>query len=195
MLNSLFSKSKQKILRVAFLNPDRQFYLRELNRMTGVSQGTLHRELKSLIRDGILLSEKRGHQVFYTVNKGNPIYAELKGIVLKTFGVADALKAALKQYQRKVRAGFIYGSIARGDDSTRSDIDVMLIGDITLMEITNTIDAVEMALGRTVNPTVFPVQEFRKKALANNHFVNTVLNSPLTFFVGNRDELRDLVGK
>ncbi len=124
MLNSLISNSKQRILALVYLHPDEQFYLREIMRHTEISQGTLHRELKPLVRDGVLSAETRGNEVFYSVNRNNPVYAELRGIVLKTFGVADVLRAALKPLRKKIQVTAIFGSIATGEDTSRSDIDV-----------------------------------------------------------------------
>jgi len=195
MLNSLFSKSKQKILGLVFLHPDRQFYLHELKRLTGISQGTLHRELKPLVNDGILKSEKRGNQVFYYVNRDNPIYAELQRIVVKTFGVADILKEALKPLKKKIRIAFIYGSIASGTDTAQSDIDLMVVGKLTFADVSKALDKAEQSLDREISPTIYPIKEFQDKAKSDNHFINMVLNSELNFIVGNKDDLRKLVGK
>jgi predicted nucleotidyltransferase len=195
MLNSLLSKSKRKILGLLFSNPERSFYLREIMRMTGVSQGTLHRELKPLVADGILISEKKGNQVHYSVNRENPIFSELKAIVLKTFGLAETLKETLKSYNKKIKVAFLYGSIPCGEDTAGSDIDLMIIGKATFLELAKAFNKAEKSLGRTVNPTIYPVSEFRRKAQSDNHFIKTVLNSPLNFLIGNIDDLRKLAGK
>jgi predicted nucleotidyltransferase len=195
MLNSLLTKTKQKILGPVFLNSDREFYLREITRMTGVSHGTLHRELKTLVSDGILNSRKQGNQVFYSVNKENPIFAELKGIVLKTFGIIDILQTVIKPFKKKIKVGFIYGSIARGEDTARSDIDVMIIGEITFLETAEAFEKAEKSLGREINPTIYPISEFRTKVKEDNHFINSILNSQLIFFAGSIDDLRKLAGK
>ena len=195
MLNSLFSQTKQKILALVFLHPDQQFYLREITRHTGTSQGTLHRELKPLVRDGILSAETRGKQVFYFVNRDNPVFNELRGIVLKTFGVADSLIEALKPYRRKIRFAAIYGSLATGEDTARSDIDVIIIGRATLLEMTTAFEKVEQSLGRQINPTVFPPDEFARRAQTSNHFIKTVITSPLNCLIGTPDDLRRLAEK
>jgi len=192
VINSLFSKTKQKILALLFLHPEKQYYLREMVRHTGVSQGTLHRELKSLLNDGILLSERRNNQIFYSVNTSGPIYIELRGIIFKSFGVRDILKKALKPLERKIKVAFIYGSIARNEDTAGSDIDLMLIGRLTFMESTNPISEAEKILGRTVNPTIFPVDEFRQKLQSKNHFLSSVIETPLTFIIGEQIDLREL---
>lgn len=195
MINSLISKTKRKILALVFLNQDRQFYLREIMRHTGVSQGTLHRELQPLVRDGILTSEVRGKQVFYSVNRYSPIYNELRSIVLKTFGVADSLVEALKPFRRKIRFAAVYGSLVEGKDTARSDVDVLIIGRLKLLEITTALEKAEQSLGREINPTVFPPEEFAHKAQANNHFIRSVMRSPLNCLIGTSDDLRKLAGE
>jgi len=195
MLNSLISKTKRKILALLFLNPERQFYLREIMRHTGVSQGTLHRELKPLVRDAIIVTEIRGKQVFYSVNRDSPIYSELRSIVLKTFGVADALVEALKPFRRKIRFAAIYGSLAEGKDTARSDVDVIIVGSVKLLEIAATLEKAERSLGREINPTVYPPQEFARKAQKNNHFVRTVMRSPLICLIGTPHDLGKLAGE
>jgi predicted nucleotidyltransferase len=164
-------------------------------RHTGVSQGTLHRELKPLVRDAIIITEIRGKQVFYSVNRDSPIFNELRSIVLKTFGVADSLVEALKPFRRKIRFAAIYGSLAEGKDTARSDVDVIIIGGVKLLEITAALDKAERSLGREINPTVYPPQEFARKAQANNHFIRTVMRSPLSCLIGTQDDLGKLAGE
>lgn len=189
MLNSLFSKSKQKILALLYLHPDRQFYLREIMRHSGVSQGTLHRELKPLARDGIVRSENRGNQVFYSANSDSPIYQELRNIVFKTFGVVGQLQDALSSLKKKIKIAFIYGSFAKGEETGASDIDLMVIGNTTLKEIVSTLAEPQNALGREINPTIYPTKEFRNKVVHGHHFVSTVLEDEKVFLIGGQREL------
>jgi len=163
MINALFPKTKQKILSLMFLHPADEFYLQEIKRHTKTSQGTLHRELKALVNAEILIAKKKQRQTYYSVNLSNPIYGELRSIIYKTFGIADVLKLALKPLKKKIKVAFIYGSVASGEESARSDIDVMLIGSITFMKISIVLDKAEKTLGREINPTVYPVKEFKEK--------------------------------
>ena len=193
MIDALFPKTKQKILALVFLHPDRRFYLGEIERLLKTSKGTLSRELKLLVKAGILTSEKKGKQAFYSVNTNNPIYPELRSIVYKTFGIADMLKKVLKPLKAKIKAAFIYGSVASGEESARSDIDVMLIGSITFMKISIVLDKAEKTLGREINPTVYPVKEFKEKHKQGNHFIKTVIKSEKIFITGSEDDLKAMV--
>lgn len=178
-----------------FLHPEERFYLREIVRKIDVSQGTLHRELKPLVKDGILNSESKGNQTYYSVNRNCPIYAELRGIIIKTFGVVDVLKKALKRFEKKIKIAFIYGSIATGEENAGSDIDVMIIGSPTFVEISDAISLAEEQLGRTINSTIFPVKEFTQKIKDNNHFLTSVVNTPIIFIQGSQNDIRKLAGK
>lgn len=192
MLNSLFSKTKRRLLALIFLNPEKQYYLIEIARLTGISQGTLHREIKPLIYDGILQSEKRGSQIYYSVNKSNPIYAELRGIIYKTFGVSDVLTLALKPLKKKIKLAFIYGSIAKGEETARSDIDLMVIGNAKFGDVVLAISKAEKSLGREINPTVFPIEEFQSKLRERQHFLTAVIKSPKLMLIGSEDDIRKL---
>jgi DNA-binding transcriptional ArsR family regulator len=181
MINSLLSKTKRRLLALLLLNPDRQFYLIEIARLTGISQGTLHREIKSLVADGILLSEKRGNQTFYSANRTNPIYEELRGILFKTYAVGEVLAGALKPYQSKLAAAFVYGSVAKGSDTGHSDIDLFCIGDMTFGDLTVAVSKPERTLGRPINIYCMTPGEFAVKIKEKNHFVSSVLKSEKTF--------------
>jgi predicted nucleotidyltransferase len=195
MIKSLFPKTKRTLLALMFLHPDQRYYLRQIGRLTGIGQGALQRELKNLVDIGILRGEKSEHQTFYAVNTDNPIFEELRGIVYKTFGVAEILQKVLKPLQKKIDVAVIYGSIAREEETVHSDIDLMLIGSVTFAESSIAIGKAEKSLGRTINPTVYPTEEFRRRFNENNHFLNSVIKTPLIFLIGNEDDIGKLVGQ
>ena len=192
MLNSLFSKTKRRLLALLLLSPDRKFYLIEIARLTGISQGTLHREIKPLVRDGILQSEKRANQTFYSVNRSNPIYPELRGIVYKTFGISDVLISALKPLKKKIKVAFVYGSIAKGEETAGSDIDLFVMGQIEFGDLSIALSKTEKALGREINPFTISPKEFNAKLKAKNHFITSMLKSPKIMLIGSEDDIRRL---
>jgi uncharacterized protein len=192
MINSLFPKTKQKILSFLFLHPDQKYYLMEIAHGTKVSRGTLHRELKPLVMDGILQSERKNKQVFYFVNRTGPLYEELRRIIYKSFGVSEIIKKALKPLKPKPTAAFIYGSVARFEDNSNSDIDLMIIGDVDFKNINKQVSLAESELGRKINPTIYPIEEFQQKLVASNHFLVSVLETPLIFIVGDFSVIRKL---
>ena len=191
-MEALFSNTKRKVLSLFFLHPDKQFYFREVLKLTGTKQGAIQRELKSLTKAGILELEARGNQTYYSVNKTNPVYSELSKIVLKTFGLADVLRNALMPLGDKIEVAAIYGSLACGEETGRSDIDLLVIGKINFSSLSVAISKVEKELGREINPTIYPPKEFKKKIKQKNHFLRTILKSRMIFLIGSENDLTRL---
>jgi len=195
VIKALFPKTKRSLLALMFLHPDERYYIRQIEKLTGVSQGALQRELKSMVEMGILRAEKSGHQTFYSVNKLNPIYKELHSIVFKTFGVVDVLKNALKRHKKKIDLAFIYGSVAKGEDTARSDIDIIVVGTETFGNISVALSKHEESLGREINMTVYTPREFKSKFAEKNHFIRSVIKSQKIMLIGEEDDVRELVKK
>lgn len=185
----LFGKAQRNILALLFGHPDQAFYLNEIVKFarTGVSQIQL--ELGKMTDAGLLLREKRAHQVYYRANPDSPIFDELKGIVTKTFGIAEVVRDALRLFAARIDAAFIYGSIAAATHTSKSDIDLFLIGDVRLSEIADALTEAEAKLGRTISPALYSRQEFVEKAAEKHHFITTVLERPKIFVIGNQGDL------
>ncbi|MFQ6003357.1 MAG: nucleotidyltransferase domain-containing protein, partial [Candidatus Zixiibacteriota bacterium] len=182
----------RKVLSLFFMHPDKQFYFREVIKLTGTKQGAIQRELKSLTKAGILELETRGNQTYYSVNKSHPIYDELRTIVLKTFGLVDILKNALTRYKNNIDIAAIYGSIATGEETAKSDVDLLVVGKISFETLSKTIAKAEKQLRREINPTLYPLKEFKEKIRQKNHFLRSVLKSKMIFLIGTEDELTRL---
>jgi len=185
MLQSLItSKARRKALSLFMANPQSQFYLREAARRTGEPTNAISFELARLESAGILVSERKGNLLFYKANQNCPIYAELKAIVLKTEGIGDALREALKS-EPGLKFAFIYGSYAKGTERQGSDIDVMLVGDAKPEKISMLFRSLEKSLGREINCTIYPEAEFAK----GKGFIKSVLKDRKVMLVGDKDEL------
>jgi predicted nucleotidyltransferase len=189
---ALFPGTKRKILALFFLNPDEEYYFSEIARLTGTRQGVVQRELKTLTDAGILNSRARGRQKFYSVNRNNPIFQDLRNIVFKTFGVIGRIKEALEPLGRKVRVAFVYGSFARGEESSSSDLDLFIIGRAGLDEVVRALSPVEKAIRREINPTLFSQAEFKSKWSKRNHFLRTLAKAEKELVVGTEDDFRRL---
>jgi predicted nucleotidyltransferase len=190
---ALFPGTKRKVLALFFLNPDQQYYFSEVARLTGTRQGVVQRELMTLTEAGILNSNKRGRQKFYSANRSNPIFPDLRNIVFKTFGVIGQIQKALKPLSKKITVAFVYGSFSRGEEVPTSDIDLFIVGRAGLDEIVSSLSTVEQAIGREINPTLFSNSEFRSKWSQSNHFLRSVANSEREFVLGSEDEFSRLV--
>jgi len=186
---ALFGRTRRAVLSLLLSHPDESFYLREVARNAGAGQGAAQRELQRLEQAGIIRRFARGRQVFFQANHECPIFAELRGIVLKTAGVADVLRAALQTLVGRVRLAFVYGSVARGQPRQDSDVDLCIVGAVTFAEVVNALGPAQEKLAREVNPTVYPPAEFTRKLAAGHHFVTSLARDPKLFLIGDEREL------
>src|SRR5262249_52333574 len=156
LADALFTKTQQRVLGVLFGQPERSFYASELIRDAGTGSGAAQRELAKLEGSGLISARRIGHQKHYQANAASPLYSELRNIVLKTVGLAEPLRDALKPLSSAIRAAFVYGSVAKATDQSASDIDLMIISDsLTYGEVFGALERVTRAVGRKVNPTVY----------------------------------------
>ena len=192
LCSGLFGKTRQSVLALLYGRADSSFYTKQILDAVKIGRGTVQRELKNLTDTGIIIREVQGRQVYYRANARCPIFDELKGIVRKTFGVADVIRQSLATNADKIRVAFIFGSVAKSTDDRRSDIDLMVVGKSSFGDVVSLLTPAEQKLGREVNPVVYPVAEFKKKVKEDHHFVKTVLEDEKIFVIGDEDELRRL---
>ena len=150
--NILFSGSRRSILALLYGHADEQFYLREISRRAGTGIGSTQRELRQLTDAGLIQSVRRGRQVYYRANRKNPIFAELKSILAKTSGIRDILHEALSSLKDRIKLAFVYGSTARGEEKASSDVDLMVVGEISFSDVVSALAKIETKLGREVKP-------------------------------------------
>ncbi len=190
MLGSLlFGEYRQRTLGLLLLNPESSYHVRELARLTNTSAGTLHKELTNLTAGGILERKQIGNQVHYRANIHCPIFSELSSILRKTSGLAEVLAKALVNLESKIAFAFVFGSVARGDQQTNSDVDIMLIGDLSFAEAVQSLHATQAVLQREINPVVYSQEEFSRRLKGNDTFIKEVLAKPKLFIIGEENEL------
>jgi uncharacterized protein len=188
----LFGQTRRAILVLLYGHSDEQFYLRELVRRTETSLGATQRELSLLTAGELVQRVRRGNQVYYQANASNPIFAELKSILTKTAGVREVIQKALEPLLARIKVAFVYGSVAKGEETVSSDIDLMVIGDVEFREVVSCLTDIENKLGREINPTVYPPEEYKTKIGDKNHFLTSTLREKKIFVIGEEDELRRL---
>ena len=190
LADALFSGTQQRVLAWLFGQPGRSFYATELIGLAGAGSGAVQRELVRLAQSGLITARAVGNQKHYQANPEAPIYAELCGIVQKTVGLAEPLREALAPLAARIRAAFVYGSIAKREDTASSDIDLMLISDdLAYSDLYAALDAVSHRLGRTVNPTIYTPQELAKRVKRKDAFATRVLAQPKIWLIGGEDAL------
>ncbi len=188
----MFGSYRRQLLAQLLLRPDEAFYVRELARMTGIPAGSIHRELTALHESGLLLREHNGNQVLYQANQECPIYLELAAIFRKTIGLATLMADALADKADRVDLAFVFGSMATGRQNQSSDVDVMIIGDIRLVDVVKALSPVQQTLGREINPVVMTTHKFVAQMNKNDRFVVRLLNEARVFIIGNEDEFAKL---
>lgn len=193
MLASLiFSAYRRRVLGLLLLHPDRSYYVRELARLTGSSAGTLHKELSKLMQGGLLSRQEVGNQVRYSANRDCPIFDELASILRKTSGMADVLSEALMGAESQIDFAFVFGSVARGEQNSKSDVDVMVVGDIGFSDVIQMLHPTQLILQREINPVVYSRAEFQRRLKAGEPFIVDVLSKTKLFVVGDENDIGKL---
>jgi predicted nucleotidyltransferase len=192
----LFGKGRGSILGLLYGHPDQSFYYRQITRqLTAVSVGTVQRELEILSQLGLIDRSALGNQVFYQANRKHPVFTELRALLKKTVGAFQLLRSALAPLGRHISLAFVYGSMARQEEKGDSDIDLMIIGRVTLERVLERLAEVEGSLGRPINPTIYFPAEFKTKLASGNHFLNSVVRGEKVLLIGDENELRKLGGQ
>ena len=183
--DALMTKTQQRVWSLFFGQPDRSFFKQELIDRAGSGSGAVQRELARLVDSGLVSVSRIGSQKHYQANRTAPVFEELRGIVTKTIGLADPLRAALRPLAKRIDLALIYGSFAKGNDRAQSDIDLLVVGnDITLEDLFARLGPVEKKLGRTISPTLYTREEFTRRQRGGNAFLQKVLGGEHLVLMG-----------
>lgn len=190
--SALFTVTQQRVLGLLYGQPERSFHVRDIIRQTRLGRGTVQRLLEKLDASGIVQREVKGRQVFYSANSECPVFAELRGLISKTSGIADQIAAALQPLARSIKVAFIYGSVARGKERADSDIDLMVIGAVSLRQLAPHINELQSTLNRAINPVTYSPAEYSEKLRDGHHFLTSLQSEPKIFLIGGKDEFSRL---
>lgn len=193
MLDLLFnSKLREKVLGWFLLHSDERFFVRQVSSILREDSTNVSRELARLAQAGVLSMRREGRQKYYQADKSCPVFEELRGLVLKTSGFAGILRAALDPLAADIAVAFVHGSFARGANNFESDIDMVIIGDVSFGDVAAAMQAPQEKLKREINPVVYSPDEFRDKLNSGNHFINEIQSKPKIFIVGGESDLTRL---
>ncbi len=186
--DALFSNTQKRVLGLIFGQPDRSFFASELISLVNAGSGTVQRELERLLDSGLITMTPVGNQKHYRANRAAPIFAELQGLVLKTVGLIDPLRDALQPLAKKILYALVYGSVAKGTDTARSDIDLLIVtDDLTFEDVYAELAPAEKLLARPVNPTILTPKEFLDRKRAGQAFLTRVLSGEHIVLFGSED--------
>jgi predicted nucleotidyltransferase len=191
IVDALFPAVRQEVLAATLMHPDKWWYLSDLAVELGRSPSSLQRELAQLTRAGILETRYEANRTYYRPHPDCPALPELKRLMVKTVGVADVMRYATLLCASRIDWAFIYGSLSRGEETSDSDVDLCVIGEVKLSDLARPLKNAEKKLGRTVNPTVFPRREFETKLRAGHHFVRSIAVGAKLFLIGRPREFAE----
>lgn len=191
--NALFTKTQQRVLGLLYGKPDKSFYTNEIVRLADMGRGTIRRELDRLVSAGLLVESHEGNQHHYRANPDNPIYDELLGIVRKTFGIVDVISTVLMPVYEQIDLAFIYGSIAKENETANSDIDLLVISDsLAYADLMTILTDAEQSLGRPINPSIYTVGQVKNKLNQKSVFLTRVMEQPKLWVKGCDDDIREI---
>ena len=195
VLDALFPTVRAGVLSATLLQPEHWWFLTELAGHLGVTPSSLQRELESLVRAGLLLRRQDGRRTYFKANIDSPIFPELRGLLDKTTGIVPALRDALNKFGNRIELAMLYGSVARGDEHAKSDVDLMVVGTLGQIDLLPILRKLEDRSRREVNVTLFSLEEFRRKRIANDHFLSTVLKGKTITLKGVLHELEEVAAR
>lgn len=185
---ALFTPVQQRVLGLLFGQPVRRFQSAELIRLAAGGTGAVHRQLQRLADAGLVTVTRDGNQKYYQASTSTPIFGELHGLIVKTIGVVDPLRAALSPIVKKIHLAFVFGSVAKGTERGDSDLDLLVVtDDLSYAEVYAALEPAERTLGRTINPTVFTRREWRTKRAKKDSFTARIRSQPRLYVIGNDD--------
>ena len=191
--DALFSKVLQRVLALLYGHPEQSFYTNEIIQLTKSGTGAIQRELTKLTAAGIITAKQIGNQKHHQANCHHPIFSEIHAIVMKTFGLADVVRDALQPISQKIIFAFIYGSIAKQEETDKSDIDLIIISNtLSYADLFPLLEKAEKFLSRKINPSFYMQEEWQRKHKKNNHFLQQIIQQPKIFLIGNSDALNKL---
>ena len=182
------SKLREELLALYFTNPDKKYYLRQLERILKFSVGNIRRELIKLESAGLFLSESKGNLIYYYLNKSYPLFEELKSIIFKTSGAPKMLQNILEKF-KGISQAFIYGSFAKKEEKEGSDIDLLIIGEVDEDKLIEEIGKLERKLQREINYAIYEKEDFKKKKEEGNSFILDISKEKIIFLIGDENGL------
>ncbi len=194
ILDALFPAVRGKILATLLLQPERRWFLTELAQHLGTQPSSLQREVEALTRAGLLEQTKDGRRVYFKADRNSPVFSDLRGLLEKTAGIGSVLREEVRTFGERIQLAFLYGSTAHSQETSESDIDLMIVGEVGLSDLVPSLRRAEQRFGRPVNPVVYSRKEFGLKARNHDHFLTTVLRGAKEFVKGDDGELATMAG-
>ena len=188
----LSSRTRAEIFKLLYGPAEEELHIREIERRTGLNDRTIRQELLKLLKLDLVIDRKDSNRVYYRANKSNPLYPDIRNLVLKTAGMVDLFRRALKD--KPVQMAFIFGSISEGKETADSDVDLFIIGQLGMRAVSTLLSDISERIFREINPHVMNSDEFRKRIKEKDHFISSVMKAKKLFIIGTADDLKTMAG-
>ena len=190
LADALFTSTQQRVLAPLFGQPGKSFFVTQIMRLANSGRGAVQRELERLRVGGLVNVKMVGTQKHYQANPESPLFDELCSIVQKTVGLKEPLLDAIASLPMAVQFAAVYGSVAKGTETSSSDVDLLVVSDgLVLEELYAAIAPAEDLLSRRINPTLYTPSEFDRRRESGNAFLSRVLDGPLIILAGSIDDV------
>jgi hypothetical protein len=192
-ITALFaSATLGELLYLFMLEPAREYYQRELQRLTGAHLRQLQRDLERLQQSGLVTGRAHGNRMYYRAVPAHPAFADLRAAIMKTMGLVDELRDALADLGDAVTLACIYGSFARGDDVVGSDVDMLIVGSVSRRQVATALADGARSPGRELNPFIVSSADFTARWCGGDHFITSVLSGSKIWLIGDDASLAAL---
>ena len=151
-----------------------------------MSIGTIQKEIAHLKKLDLVIPERDGNRLYYTANADHPLYKEICSLVEKTSGIAEQLKETLSSITG-IECAFIFGSYAKGEEKSHSDIDLIIIGNVGLRTLSSAFKNLTEQSQREINPHVYSAKSWKEKVKKKDHFIKSVLTDKKVFLIGDEN--------
>jgi len=188
----LSSRTRAEIFKLLFGTQEEELHIREIQRRSHLNDSTIRQELTKLLKLDLVIDRKDSNRVYFRANKSNPLYPDIRNLVLKSVGLIDVLRDALKD--KRIQIAFIFGSISEGREKSESDVDLFVIGSLGMRNISSLLSGTADKIGREINTHVMTQDEIKKRYSIKDHFIDSVIKLKKLFIIGTEDELKAMVG-
>lgn len=176
------------MLAVLFGAPDWSFYTNEVIGLAQSGAGAVQRELAGLAEAGLLTVRMQGNQKHFQANAASPVFAELSGLVQKTMGLGDVVRAALAPLASQIEKAFVFDSMAKQQDTAESDVDLLVVSDtLGYGEVFCALEVASQKLARSINPALYSAADFRSRQAGDNAFIHRVMQQPKIWLIGQEE--------
>jgi len=186
----LSSRTRAEIFKLLYGSSEEELHVREIERRTGLNDRTIRQELSKLLKLDLVIDRKDSNRIYYRANKSSPLYPDIRNLVFKSAGMIDVFRNVLKD--KRIQIAFIFGSISEGKETSDSDVDLFIIGQLGMRAVSTLLSGISERVGREINPHVINSDEFRNRINKNDHFISSVMKTNKIFVIGTEHDLKTM---